>query len=124
MDLVSNALARIRNAIHVEKKDVPLRKNKTVLAIAEILKEEGFIQDVEEKDRDVVVTLSYGEDARRITKLERISSGGQRVYVSASELKPVYSGRGIGIISTSQGIMTAEKAREKGIGGEYICNIW
>lgn len=124
MDHVANALARIKNAVKVEKDVVELRKTNIVSAVVEIMEREGFIAGYEE-DGDVIrVTLLYDNGVSAITDLKRVSKGGQRVYVGAGELKLVFGGRGIGIISTSQGIMTVTEAREKNVGGEYICKMW
>lgn len=124
MDLIADSLTRIRNATLRRKENVLLRQNKVVLAIVELLKREGFVKEVEEQDDGILVTLMYENGASVITGVERISRGGQRTYVGATELKPVMSGRGIGIISTSQGVMTIEDAKSKNVGGEYICKVW
>lgn len=124
MELIADALTRIRNATVVNGKEVTLRKNKTVLAIADVLKNEGFITDYTDGDSEITLELKYDKGIPSITHLERVSKGGQRVYVNASEMKPVLNGRGIGIISTSSGVMTTDEAAEKNIGGEYICKVW
>ena len=124
MDQISDALTRIRNGCEANLPEVTLRKNKVVTSIVKILEAEGFIDGFEETDDGLTVALSYDNRTPVIQNLERVSKGGQRVYVGAAELEPVLGGRGIGIVSTSQGVMTVEDAREKKVGGEYICKIW
>ena len=124
MDLIADALTRIKNGVKVEKDVVSLRKTKMVTSLMGIMKREGFIADYEEQDELLNVTLLYDDGKSAITDLTRVSRGGQRVYVGVGDLKPVFGGRGIGIISTSQGIMTVAEAREKQVGGEYICKVW
>ncbi len=124
MDLISNALTKLRNASLVKNREVRVRKSKSVTAILDILKTECFITDYKTEGNEEVVTLKYFKDRAAIAQLKRISKPGQRIYIRASELKPVFRGRGIGIISTSKGLMTIDQAQEKGLGGEYICQIW
>jgi len=107
-----------------QKKEVELRKNKTVLAIAEIMKKEGFASDFSEDDRSVYITLTKDTKGMVLSDVKRVSSGGQRIYVDSTHLKKVLGGRGIGIVSTSQGVMTVEEAKAKKVGGEYICKMW
>ncbi|MDD3661912.1 MAG: 30S ribosomal protein S8 [Candidatus Dojkabacteria bacterium] len=124
MDLVSDALTRIRNAVKVQKKTVDVKKNKMVVAIVDAMKREGFVADYAVGDRDVEITLTYDRSGPVLSELIRVSKPGQRMYVNSGEMKPVLRGRGIGIVSTSQGVMTFDEAKKKKIGGEYICKIW
>jgi small subunit ribosomal protein S8 len=124
MDLISDALTRIRNGCESGLAEVTLRKTKVVKAIVEILEREEFIDGFTEEDGELTVALAYDNKTSAIQNLERVSKGGQRVYVGVADLKPVLGGRGIGILSTSHGVMTVEEAKEKEIGGEYICKIW
>lgn len=124
MDLISDALTRIRNGCEANLPEVTLRKSKVVTAIVKILEKEGFIDGYEESDGELTVALSYDNRTPVIQNLERVSRGGQRIYVGVADLEFVLGGRGIGILSTSQGVMTVEEAKEKEIGGEYICKIW
>lgn len=124
MDIIADALTRIRNASLREKKEVVLRKNKVIVALVDILKKEGFVDDYSHDESHVTVQLSYTNGKPVITHISRVSRGGQRQYVKASDLGLVMRGRGIGVISTSHGVMTTEDARNKGVGGEYICKIW
>lgn len=124
MDIIADALTRIRNAGQKKKKEVILKRSKVIDSMVEILKDENFINNYDMKDGEIMVELRYRDDEHAITSLEKVSKPGQRIYVKASELTPVLSGRGIGIVSTPHGVMTVEEASEKGIGGEYICKIW
>lgn len=124
MDLISDALTKIRNASLTKKEEVVVRKTKTVLGILSILKSYEFIEDCAEGDRDVTVRLKYKDEKPAIVGIKRVSKGGRREYLPASKMRPILSGRGIGIVTTSSGLMTTEQAREKNIGGEHICNIW
>ncbi len=83
-----------------------------------------MIKGFEVREDDILVELMYENKEPVVAKFKRMSSSGQRIYVSSSEIVPVMNGRGIAIISTSEGIMTGALAKSKGIGGEYICNIW
>ncbi|ARA98046.1 30S ribosomal protein S8 [Geobacillus thermodenitrificans] len=128
-DPIADMLTRIRNAnmVRHEKLEVPASKIKR--EIAEILKREGFIRDVEyiedNKQGILRIFLKYGSNNERvITGLKRISKPGLRVYVKAHEVPRVLNGLGIAILSTSQGILTDKEARQKGTGGEVIAYVW
>ncbi|MFZ5634514.1 MAG: 30S ribosomal protein S8 [Bacillota bacterium] len=128
-DPVADFLTRIRNAntVYHEKVEAPASRMKK--AIADILKEEGFIKDCEYiadgKQGIVRVYMKYGSNKERvITGLKRISKPGRRVYARKDSVPRVLGGLGIAIISTSQGIMTDKKARKLGLGGEVICYVW
>ncbi|GMB10015.1 SSU ribosomal protein S8P [Anoxybacillus vitaminiphilus] len=128
-DPIADMLTRIRNAnmVRHEKLEVPASKIKR--EIAEILKREGFIRDVEyiedNKQGILRIFLKYGPNNERvITGLKRISKPGLRVYAKAHEVPRVLNGLGIAILSTSQGILTDKEARQKGTGGEVLAYIW
>ncbi|MBB5325774.1 small subunit ribosomal protein S8 [Anoxybacillus tepidamans] len=128
-DPIADMLTRIRNAnmVRHEKLEVPASKMKR--EIAEILKREGFIRDVEyiedNKQGILRIFLKYGPNNERvITGLKRISKPGLRVYAKAHEVPRVLNGLGIAILSTSQGILTDKEARQKGTGGEVLAYIW
>jgi small subunit ribosomal protein S8 len=128
-DPIADMLTRIRNAnmVRHEKLEVPASKIKK--EIAEILKREGFIRDVEyiedNKQGILRIFLKYGPNNERvITGLKRISKPGLRVYAKAHEVPRVLNGLGIAILSTSQGILTDKEARQKGTGGEVLAYIW
>jgi small subunit ribosomal protein S8 len=129
-DTISDMLTRIRNANMVKHQIVQIPSTKMSLAIAEILKEEGFIENfenyLEDKKRYLLISLKYIGKSRKsvICKIERISKPGLRVYSSSKQLPKVLDNLGIAIISTSKGVMTNLKAKEIGIGGEVLCSIW
>ena len=129
-DTISDMLTRIRNANMVKHQIVQLPSTKMSVAIAEILKEEGFIEDfenyIEDERKYLLISLKYIGKSRKsvISKIERISKPGLRVYSNSKELPKVLDNLGIAIISTSKGVMTNLKAKELGIGGEILCYIW
>jgi len=129
-DTISDMLTRIRNATMVKHQIVQIPATKMSLSIVSILKDEGFIEDFEiytENSRNyLLISLKYKGKQRKpvITKIERISKPGLRVYTSAKKLPKVLGNLGIAIISTSQGVMTNLKAKKLGIGGEILCYIW
>jgi small subunit ribosomal protein S8 len=128
-DPISDLLARIRNAqlAKHDRLDVPASRLK--LEVVRLLKDEGFIKNFREVEDAPVgkirVFLRYSvEGVPAITHLEKISKPGRRVYRKAEELKPVRNGLGIGIVSTSQGLLTDVQARERQVGGELLCEVW
>ena len=127
-DPIADFLTRIRNAnmVYTEKVEIPASNTK--MALANILKEEGFIKDVEyieDGTQGVVrVFLKYAGKERVITGLNRISRPGLRVYAKKDELPKVLGGLGIAIISTPSGLMTDKNARKAGLGGEVLCYVW
>lgn len=129
-DTISDMLTRIRNANMVKHQIVQILSTKMSLAIAKILKEEGFIEDfesyTENNKKYLLISLKYIGKSRQsvISKLERVSKPGLRVYKNAKQLPRVLDNLGIAIISTSKGVMTNLKAKELGIGGEVLCYIW
>lgn len=129
-DTISDMLTRIRNANMVKHQIVQIPATKMSLAITEILKEEGYIEDFESYSENnknyLLISLKYTGKSRQpvICKLERISKPGLRVYSSSKELPKVLNNLGIAIVSTSKGVMTNLKAKELGIGGEILCYIW
>ena len=131
-DPVADMLTRIRNAMMREHPTVSMPLSNTKEAVARVLKEEGYIEDylvLPESPQSVLqVKLKYVGDRRNrrsvITGLERISKPGRRIYVGKKEIPWVLSGMGIAVVTTSQGIMTGQKARRLGIGGEVICKVW
>ena len=129
-DTISDMLTRIRNANMVKHQIVQIPVTKMSLAIATILKEEGFIIDFENYQEDnqphLLLSLKYVEKSRKsvISEIKRVSKPGLRVYANSKELPRVLNNLGVAIISTSKGVMTNLKARELGIGGEVLCYIW
>lgn len=133
-DPIADMLTRIRNAVMAGHPLVAIPSSKMKLAIAKILKEEGYIAAYELADGKTAnqkvlrVRLKYvGERRERksvISGLERISRPGRRVYSGKSDIPWVLSGMGVAIISTPKGVMTGQRARQLGVGGEVICKIW
>jgi len=129
MDPVSDLLTRIRNA-HLAKHDrVDVPTSKLKAEICRILKEEGFIRNfrlVDGKPSGLLrIYLEYdGEGSPAITHLRRISKPGRRIYRGAGQIRPVLGGRGIGVVSTNQGLLSDRQARERSVGGEVLCEVW
>ena len=128
-DPIADFITRIRNAKMAQHESVEAPASKMKKDIAEILKNEGFIRDVEYVDDNkqgiIRVFLKYGNDGQRvISGLKRISKPGLRTYVKADAVPKVLNGLGIAIISTSEGVVTDKVARAKKIGGEVIAYIW
>jgi small subunit ribosomal protein S8 len=128
-DPIADMLTRIRNGTMTRQKQVVVPGSKVKVALARILKEEGFIRDFE-VTKDVPqpqlrVVLKYDRDRQPvITGLRRISKPGRRVYVKRSQIPWVLSGLGVAVVSTPQGIMTGQRARRLGFGGEVLCYVW
>lgn len=123
-DLIADMLIRIKNAVMRKKNSVEVPNTKINKHILEVMKNEEMIEDFEEKERMIEVTLKYDENEPVIIHLEKVSKPGQRIYVSSNEIVPVMNGRGISVISTSKGIMTGAMAKGQNLGGELICKIW
>jgi small subunit ribosomal protein S8 len=129
-DTISDMLTRIGNANMVKHQIVQIPSTKMSLAITEILKEEGFIEDFEKYSENekiyLLISLKYSGKSKKpvICKIERVSKPGLRVYTNSKKLPRVLDDLGIAIISTSKGLMTNLKAKELGIGGEVLCYIW
>ena len=124
-DPIADMLTRIRNASAVKKTEVVVPFSKIKYEIAKILEAEKFVEKVEEKENnEFKIILKYENNSPAITKLQRISKPGRRVYVSKDELPKVLNGLGIAIVSTSKGIVTNKEAKKEGMGGELICEIY
>ena len=130
-DPVADMLTRIRNAVQSRHDTVLMPASKLKVAIANVLKDEGFIRDYavvtdEAKPQpNLKVDLSYGGRKQPVlTGLQRVSKPGLRVYVQRNEIPRVYGGLGIAILSTPKGIMTGQEARRQSIGGELLCYVW
>lgn len=130
MDPIADMITIINNAQAVGKKQIvvfPYSNFK--FEILELLKREGFVEDVQKKGRvagkKIVVDLKYDEDGKpAITKIRKISKQGQRIYASVSALKPVRSGYGVSVVSTSKGLMTNKQAKKQKVGGEVVFELW
>jgi len=133
-DPIADMLTRIRNAAMAGHVMTAMPSSKMKAAIAKILKDEGFIEDYEVVDGDrsgqkvLRMRLKYvGERRNRrpvLTGLERVSRPGRRIYTGKKDIPWVLSGMGVAIISTPQGMMTGQKARKMGVGGEIVCKVW
>lgn len=128
-DPTTDMLNRIRNAIIARHDSVLIPSSKVKLAIAKILKAEGFIKDYEvlkdKTHRAIKIYLKYGDRNHPVLSgLKRVSKPGLRVYVERKEIPRVYGGLGIAILSTPKGVMTGQQAWRQGIGGELLCYVW
>lgn len=127
-DPVSDMLARIRNALLARHENVEIPLSKLKVHIAEILKQEGYINgfSVQQGERpQISVQLKYGRDRNpAIVGMRRTSRPGRRVYVGHKDIPAVLNGMGISIISTSRGVLTDRDARTQAIGGELLCEVW
>ena len=126
-DPVADMLTRIRNAQRVEKTEVVMPSSKVKVAIANVLKDEGYIEGFSVNDADgkaqLTVGLKYYAGRPVIERLERVSRPGLRIYKASDSIPSVMNGLGVAIVSTSQGMMTDRKARSTGVGGEVICFV-
>lgn len=127
-DQIADLLTRIRNNLMVGKNEVYLPTSKQKLAVAEALKQAGYLANVELIDhspRNVLhVTIAEEGKVATIHEIEKVSKPGRRVYVAASEIPKVKSGRGLVLISTSKGIMTGREAAKNRLGGELLVKVW
>ncbi len=126
-DPIADMLTRIRNAQLSEKVSVEMPASKLKAAIAQVLKDEGYVEDflVRQADGKPVLDISLKYYAGRpvIEKIERVSRPGLRIYKASNQLPNVMNGLGVAIVSTSKGVMTERKARASGVGGEVLCIV-
>jgi small subunit ribosomal protein S8 len=129
-DPVADLLSRIRNAYIAKHDRVDAPGSKLKVEICKLLKEQGFIERFQMLEDDPVkkklrIFLRYTEQGDPvIRRMQRISKPGRRVYREAEKIRPVLNGLGVGIVSTSQGLLTDAQARERRVGGEILCEIW
>jgi len=123
-DPIADMLTRIRNAHMALHKVVNVPCSKMKIAIANILKQEGYVEEVAVEGRTITVTLKYFKGKGVIAGLKRISTPGRRVYVAATNIPTVQNGLGICMLSTSRGVMDGDSARSSNVGGELLCKIW
>ncbi len=145
-DNVADLLTRIRNANRIERPTVDIPASHLKINVAQVLKDEGFIHDYQigriERDEQnhpnfvaesdlskphvvLRVMLKYGPEGERVIRhIERASRPGRRLYLRATQLRPVLDGLGISVISTSKGVMSDRKARSQRLGGEVLCTVW
>ena len=126
-DPIADMLTRIRNAQAVRKTSVFMPASKLKQSIAQVLKDEGYIDEykvvLREGKSDLEIGLKYYSDRPVIEKIERVSRPGLRIYKGRDDLPKVMNGLGVAIVSTSQGVMTDRKARATGVGGEVLCIV-
>jgi small subunit ribosomal protein S8 len=126
-DPIADMLTRIRNAQATEKTTVLVPASKVKRAIAQVLKDEGYIEDFAQRDLDgkpvIEIGLKYYAGKPVIEKIERVSRPGLRIYKGRDDIPRVLNGLGVAIVSTSRGVMTDRRARETGIGGEVLCIV-
>ncbi len=130
-DPIADMLTRLRNGMAVRRRYVQMPSSKIKLAIAQILKDEGYVEGfdvVKEKDRpqaNLRIWLKYNEDREPLlTGLQRVSRPGRRVYTGKQSIPLVLSGMGVAVLSTPKGVMTGRQARRLGLGGEVLCYFW
>jgi small subunit ribosomal protein S8 len=128
-DPIADMLTRIRNGIRARHSRVEMPSSKLKVEIARILKDEGYIGNYkvaeEGKKKVLRIALRYDADGMSvISSLQRVSKPGRRVYVGNKEVPRVLGGLGVAIVTTPRGVMTGKAARQSGVGGELICNVW
>ena len=128
-DPIADMLTRIRNGVTAKHDSVRMPSSKIKVAIAKVLKEEGFIRDFEvgqDGARSMLkIDLSYtGRKEPVLSGIKRVSKPGLRIYVQKREIPRVLGGLGVAILSTPEGVMTGQHARQKSIGGEVLCYVW
>jgi len=129
MDRIADMLTRIRNAQGARLEKVEMPASRMTNALAEILREEGYVQAVRAYNRkgrkQLRLTLRYDDEGKPVIReIDRVSKPGRRVYVGADELPRVKSGYGMAIVSTSRGVMTDKRARAAHVGGEILCTVF
>ena len=126
-DPLADMLTRIRNAQATEKVTVSVPASKVKRAIAQVLKDEGYIEDFAMREADgkavIEIGLKYYAGKPVIEKIERVSRPGLRIYKGREDIPQVMNGLGVAIVSTSRGVMTDRRARETGVGGEVLCIV-
>ena len=126
-DPIADMLTRIRNAQKARKMSVTMPSSTAKVAVAKVLKDEGYVADFSEQadgpKRELTIELKYFEGKAVIEMVKRVSKPGLRIYRSMDDLPKVLGGLGVAIVSTSAGVMSDRQAREKGIGGEVLCVI-
>jgi len=128
-DPIADMLTRIRNAGKAKFNSVDIPGSKLKTELAKVLKNEGFIKNYkflkDDKQGILRIYLKYGQDRNSaIFGIERISRPGRRTYVKSNEMKPIFSGMGLAVLSTSKGVMTDKRAAKEKLGGEVLCKVW
>ena len=127
-DPIADALTRIRNSSRVKHEFVDVPSNRTIRAVLDILIQEGFIHSIDNVDESsyskIRVHLKYYEGKPVIRGLKRISKPGRRIYVAGKNIGSTLNNLGVGILTTSRGVLSDKQAKYQGIGGEYLCQVW
>lgn len=127
-DPIGDLLAQIKNASLAKKGEILLPFSRMKMEVAEILKSEGYVAAVEKTGQDpkskLRIVLRFDEGQSVVTDLKRKSKPGMRVYIGKDAIPTVLGGMGIAILSTPMGIMTGKEAKKKGVGGEFLCEVW
>ena len=123
-DPIADMLTRIRNAHLALHKEVSVPRSKMKEAMATILKQEGYVEDVSVSERDITIELKYVKGRPAIAGLKRVSKPGRRVYVNSRQIPRVQNGLGICILSTSRGVLDGVTAHTEKTGGELLCEVW
>ncbi len=123
-DPIADMLTRIRNAHLALHKEVNVPRSKMKEALASILKQEGYVEDVTTEERTITIQLKYHKGKAAIEGLKRVSKPGRRRYVGSTDIPRVQNGLGICILSTSRGVLDGVSAREANVGGELLCEVW
>ncbi|MDP3758634.1 MAG: 30S ribosomal protein S8 [Candidatus Daviesbacteria bacterium] len=123
-DPVADALIRIKNGYSVGKVSVELKCSKLILQLMKLLQKEGYLAEVKQDKREIVVILKYNSRIPALTDLKRVSKPSLRVYKGVKDLPRVLNGLGVAVISTPKGLMTDKEARKLKVGGEVLALIW
>jgi small subunit ribosomal protein S8 len=128
-DPIADLLTRIRNAVRIERQEITLPNSALKKGVAEALKREGYLWEVEEAEgkprKTLRMVLKYGPNGERVIRsIRRVSKPGCRVYAGPTDLKPVLNGLGIYILSTNKGVLSDREARAQKVGGEVLCEVW
>lgn len=127
-DPIADMLSRIRNAIAVRKNEVSMPHSKVKESVARLLADNGFLSNVSVADatigKTLTITINSDSENARITEIVRLSKPGRRFYTKSKEIPTVKRGRGLVIVSTSKGMMTGVEAKNQGVGGELICQVY
>ncbi len=127
-DQIADMLTQIRNAQAAKKREVLVQASKLKLEIAKVMNKRNYLGNVdmqqEGNKKFLKISLKYQDDQPVIKGIKRVSCQGKRIYVGKKDVPTIKNGYGIAIISTSRGVLTNEEAKQKGVGGEVICEIW
>jgi len=124
MDPVADMLVIIKNGYLAKKTEVLVPSSRFKFEIAKLLEKEKFVNEVSKKDSKILVKLTYEGKDPKITQIKKVSKLGLRIYTKAKNIKKIKGGRGLTIISTSQGVMSGQEAKTKKLGGEIICHVY